>query len=63
MLNVKHHRPKEKRNGVVYEVPYADCDQFYVGETSRILREKVKEHRYAVKTGNKNNGIAAHACK
>lgn len=37
------------------------CDQIYIGETSRSLREGVKEHRYAVKTGNMNNGIAAHA--
>ena len=60
-MSVKQPRPMEERNGVVYEVPCADCDRIYIGETSRSLKDRVKEHRYAVKTGNMNNGIAAHA--
>ena len=33
----------------------------YIGETGRNLKERLKEHKYAVKTGNMKNGIAAHA--
>ena len=45
----------------MYEVPCASCDHVYIGETSRSLKERVKEHRYAVRTRDMNNGIAAHA--
>ena len=57
LVRVKQSRPKEERNGVVYEVPCASCDHVYIGETGRGLKERVKEHRYAVRMGNMNNGI------
>ena len=60
-MKVKQQRPKEKRNGVVYEIPCANCDSVYIGETSRSLSERLKEHKYAVRTGNMKNGLAAHA--
>ena len=49
------------RRGVVYEVPCAGCNQVYIGETGRNLSERLKEHKYALKRCNMNNGIAAHA--
>ena len=33
----------------------------YIGETGRSLEVRLKEHKYAVRTANMNNGIAAHA--
>ena len=60
-MRVKNKRPEELRRGVVYEVPCHDCSKTYIGETGRSLQERLKEHRYAVKTANMNNGIAAHA--
>ena len=56
-MRIKQFRPKEERNVVIHEVPCANCDHVYSGETSR----SVKEHRYVVKTGNMKNGITAHA--
>jgi hypothetical protein len=61
LMRVKNKRPEELRRGVVYEVPCQDCSKTYIGETGRSLQERLKEHRYAIKTGNINNGIAAHA--
>ena len=52
----------EEKKGVVYEVPCGECEQVYVGETGRNLKERLKEHQYAVKE-NPKNGIAAHACQ
>ena len=46
---------------VVYQVPYQGCDSVYNGETGRSLGETITEHKYAVKTGDRKNGVAAHA--
>ena len=61
LMRVKSQRPEELRRGVVYEVPCSECNMKYIGETGRSLQERLKEHKYAVKTANMNNGIAAHA--
>ncbi len=42
--------PKDKRNpadtlGVVYSIPYIDCNKVYVGETGRQFGVKCTEHR------------------
>ena len=47
----------------MYEVPSGECEHMYIGETGRNLKERLKEHRYAVKKENLKNGIAAHACQ
>ena len=61
LTHVKSTTPEEKKQGVVYEVPCKDCEAVYIGETGRNLQERVKEHKYAVKRRDKNNGIAVHA--
>ena len=42
--------PKDKREplvttDVVYDIPCINCDTTYVGETSRLLKTRVDEHR------------------
>ena len=49
LMKVKSTRPEDKK-GVIYEVPCAECNCVYVGETGRSLEVRLKEHRYAVKT-------------
>ena len=61
LIKVKSTRPGNRKKGVVYEVPCADCDCVYVGETGRSLEMRLKEHKYAVKNNDTNNGIAVHA--
>ena len=61
LTHVKSTTLEEKKQGVVYEVPCKDCEAVYIGETGRNLQERVKEHKYAVKRRDKNNGIAVHA--
>ena len=61
-MKVKERRPEETIKGVVvYKVPCTKCNHVYIGETGRSLSCRLKEYRQAVKTGNMNNGIAAHA--
>ena len=63
LMRVKSTRPDNRKKGVVYEVPCADCDSVYIGETEagRSLEMRLKEHKYAVKTYDTNNGVAVHA--
>ena len=62
-MKVKTAVEEEKKKGVVYEVPCGECDQVYIIETGRNLKERLKEHQYAVKKKDLKNGIAAHACQ
>ena len=53
LMKVKSTRPEDKKKGVIYEVPCAECDCVYVGETGLEMRL-----RYAVRTKDSRNGIA-----
>ena len=61
LMNVKSRTPRECKRGAVYEIPCADCDSVYIGETGRSLKDRIKEHKYAVNRGDMKNGVAAHA--
>ena len=50
---------EDSKKGVVYEVPCGECSQVYIGETGRNLKERMREHQYAVKRKDMRNGIAA----
>ena len=63
LMKVKTTVEQMKMKGVVYEVPCGECDQVYIGEMGRNLRERLKEHQYAAKKKDLKNGIAAHACQ
>ena len=46
--------------GLVYRIACSDCSWSYVGETGRTLRERVAEHRRAVKNFALSSEIANH---
>ena len=35
--------------GVVYKVKCKDCGKLYIGETGRMLKLRLKEHKYGAK--------------
>ena len=43
-------RPYSERTGVVYQIPCADCDKSYVGQTGKTLSQRLKKHQRAVTT-------------
>ena len=49
--------------GVVYLIPCSECSAVYIGETGRTLKERLAEHKRAVRMENVNNGIAVHSLK
>lgn len=42
--------------GVVYKIP-CECGRIYVGETGRTLKQRITEHKRAVKSTDSNNGL------
>lgn len=51
---------KEASRGIVYKIKCKDCDCVYVGQTSRALKTRVKEHAKAIATLDKNSLLAKH---
>ena len=51
---------KEASRGTVYKIKCKDCDCVYVGQTSRALKTRVKEHAKAIATLDKNSSLAKH---
>ena len=51
---------KEASRGIVYKIKCKDCDFIYVGQTSRALKTRVKEHVKAIATLDKNSLLAKH---
>ena len=52
----------EKKSNVVYSVPCKSCSAVYVGQTSRQLSTRLKEHKRAVRTADfKASLLAEHA--
>ena len=60
LTRVKTKIPESKKKGVVYRIPCQDCEAGYIGETGRSLQKRITEHKYAVKTNDRRNGIAVH---
>ena len=49
----------EKKSIVVYSVPCKSCSAMYVGQTSRQLSKRLKEHKHAVRSADFNASILA----
>ena len=59
-MKMKNHVLEEKKEVVVYRVPCKHCHQLYTGESKRILKVRLAEHKRAVQKSNVNNGIVVH---
>ncbi|CAH8464949.1 unnamed protein product [Schistosoma rodhaini] len=49
LVKVKDRLPKEEQQNIVYEINCQDCNAAYVGETSRQLKVRLKEHKQCLK--------------
>ena len=47
-MKVKNTIPDEAKKGVVYDIPRADCETMYIGETSHSLQMRMTKHKHAV---------------
>ena len=51
---------KEASRGIVYKIKCKDCVCVYIGQTSRALKMRVKEHTKAIATSDENSLLAKH---
>ena len=56
---VKGKLDKHDGKGVVYSIP-CECGSLYIGETGHTLKKRLMEHKWSVRNGDTNNGIAVH---
>ena len=45
LVHPKDKIPKQKTTGCVYQVPCRNCNKVFIGETSRCLETRIKEHK------------------
>ena len=56
--------PVDERKGVVYSIPCVECSSVYIGQTGRSLKQRVSEHRRALKNGDiQASALAEHVLK
>ena len=61
LTKVKDPVPPEKRIGVIYKIGCI-CGDVYIGETSRLMSTRIKEHKAACRLGNfERSAVAEHA--
>ena len=46
--------------GCIYEIPCRDCDKCYLGQSGKDISVRLKQHQYAVRTGNTSNALFVH---
>ena len=63
LSNPKQPQPPMDFKGVVYLIPCSECSTVYIGGIGRTLKERLAEHKRAVRMGDVNNGIAVHSLK
>ena len=59
----KDQRKKEDTRGTVYKIKCNDCDAVYIGQSSRALKTRTKEHSKAAACFDKNSQLAQHSQK
>ena len=51
--------PSNKTGGV-YHVPCKKCDQIYIGHSGKHLEQRIKQHKYSVRTATSSSAIFKH---
>lgn len=46
--------------GCVYRIPCNNCNKVYFGQTGKSLEQRIKQHKYSVRTGQESNAVFVH---
>ena len=56
---LKSTTPNEIKSGLVYQIPCADCEGVYIGQTGRYLKTRISEHQRSTRPHNLAHNLAA----
>ena len=59
LVHPKDPVPANRRKGVVYSIPCAECPRTYIGQMGRSLDHRLREHRWALKNGDLGSSALA----
>ena len=63
LSRVKDKLPSSMSSSVIYSIP-CSCGKVYIGETTRRLDQRMKEHKHACEHGEeKKSAVAEHMCR
>ena len=60
LVRPKDKTPQGQQCGVIYKIPCADCDSFYIGETGRQLNTRIGEHKKSVRMDGISSAVGEH---
>ena len=60
LCNFKDRREPSNQAGVVYKLCCNDCSAVYIGDTGRLLNERIEEHRKDVAKSNATANVYLH---
>ncbi|BHF63240.1 hypothetical protein SprV_0200623200 [Sparganum proliferum] len=60
VMKIKDRLKPEEQSGMVYHIPCQNCPCHYTGQTGRMLRSHIHEHKLAVRRGDVLSQVAAH---
>ena len=63
LIKPKERFSKDLSIGVIYKINCKDCDKVYIGQTSRALRSRTREHKRVIFTGDRNSLLTQHCIK
>jgi len=58
--NLVSNTPKASTNSGVYRINCNNCNKFYIGESGRDIKTRIKEHKLAISYCNPNNALFIH---
>jgi hypothetical protein len=62
LVHPKDKTPTEQRSGIVYKISCSECPKVYIGQTGRSLKQRITEHRRAIRNGDlATSALAEHA--
>ena len=56
---IKNSPPND--NNIIYKIPCTDCNKIYIGQTSKGLDVRIKQHQYNVRQHHTNSAIFQHS--
>ena len=56
-------QPTVDIKGIIYQIPCSSCPGVYTGETGRMLKIRMAEHKCAIRMGDVNNDLAVDSLK